>query len=699
MGTNSGDDSVLELALEIEADETLETTVSNIISCYMSALGCDAVGVFRGDLSDPSGFAMWDSSEGVPTDQFYSAEEFNCWSDADSSLPNYDGVSSVVKVGKRDTGVYCYTFSIGGFGYLCVVSPEVLSMSRLDTLDAVHDKIGRVCSTVWADTVSDSTGQSDSVDLDMQSNLGHFSNPELPDSGGYLMDLLSDYTGRLLSSSTRNDVCEKLVAAVNECIGADVICVYVYDRSTDTFSQQGSNTSENVFKDVYESDVVFDEVIEDGKMSFDQFTDSTSIMHHQQINSCSLLPIGGYGVLLFGSRGDKSFTAKDTRIASFFTHITYNAFDQIRFTEGLQSINEFAEDVSDATSREYVVNAGIGHIENSLDFPFTAVWEYNPITNMLQPSAQSTMSAELVGKLPTFGQSNSVAWSVYQNSSLEVIQDSTARSQTNDPTIKSEVLIPVGDFGVLATGSLRKSNINTVDIEVSKVLASTMQSAVESSMVRGQIDLIKNTVFRALRHNIRNDITVLDGYLDIVESEVDDADKFDIIQNKVQSIENVVEKSRLLRRVIQSQQKRAALDPHDIVDVALESIPSQFDEFETYVTVECDDRIIGHPQLPAAVGQLVENVVEHASDEATTLRVSIRSSDNMAIIAIADNGQGIPKNEISVLGDKESMLEHGSGLGLWVVETIVENSDGRLSVYSSNGTTAEITVDVESSGE
>lgn len=51
---------------------------------------------------------------------------------------------------------------------------------------------------------------------------------------------------------------------------------------------------------------------------------------------------------------------------------------------------------------------------------------------------------------------------------------------------------------------------------------------------------------------------------------------------------------------------------------------------------------------------------------------------------MADNGPGIPECELGVLErGYETPLEHTSGLGLWLVNLIVRESDGDL-LYAEN---------------
>jgi signal transduction histidine kinase len=72
--------------------------------------------------------------------------------------------------------------------------------------------------------------------------------------------------------------------------------------------------------------------------------------------------------------------------------------------------------------------------------------------------------------------------------------------------------------------------------------------------------------------------------------------------------------------------------------------------------------------LRSVLRQLIENAIEHAEEE-STVRVTATRIDTAFEITVADDGPGIPDHEQQVIQQgEESALEHGSGLGLWLVK-------------------------------
>jgi len=87
--------------------------------------------------------------------------------------------------------------------------------------------------------------------------------------------------------------------------------------------------------------------------------------------------------------------------------------------------------------------------------------------------------------------------------------------------------------------------------------------------------------------------------------------------------------------------------------------------------------------------------LESSATSSTTVTVTVKSGPHPGwlVIAIADEGPGIPPDEqITLQGDTETPLRHGSGLGTWLVRFVVEQFGGRVSVedHETGGSVVEL---------
>jgi len=66
-------------------------------------------------------------------------------------------------------------------------------------------------------------------------------------------------------------------------------------------------------------------------------------------------------------------------------------------------------------------------------------------------------------------------------------------------------------------------------------------------------------------------------------------------------------------------------------------------------------------------------------------------------VRVADDGPGIPDDEVAVLTDDRDItqLDHGSGFGLWLVKWVVDSYGGelRFDETDSGGTRVVLTLD------
>ena len=120
-------------------------------------------------------------------------------------------------------------------------------------------------------------------------------------------------------------------------------------------------------------------------------------------------------------------------------------------------------------------------------------------------------------------------------------------------------------------------------------------------------------------------------------------------------------------------------------------------DFEFVRNDDCADgaEIAVSPVLSSVLKNVVENAVEH-NDAADPL-VGVRATcvDEAVEIRVADNGPGISDHERAALErGNETPLEHGSGLGLWLIAWGTEMADGDLTIDDREGGGTVVTVRV-----
>ena len=204
---------------------------------------------------------------------------------------------------------------------------------------------------------------------------------------------------------------------------------------------------------------------------------------------------------------------------------------------------------------------------------------------------------------------------------------------------------------------------------------------------------------RVLRHNIRTETNLIYGNADLMDAEnghveavKEGAMRIEAISDKARDVIDIFERGRQSGR---SLALRAVLQ--ECIEAVREEHPSVAVDFEFVRNDDCADgaEIAVSPVLSSVLKNVVENAVEH-NDAADPL-VGVRATcvDEAVEIRVADNGPGISDHERAALErGNETPLEHGSGLGLWLIAWGTEMADGDLTIDDREGGGTVVTVRV-----
>jgi signal transduction histidine kinase len=87
--------------------------------------------------------------------------------------------------------------------------------------------------------------------------------------------------------------------------------------------------------------------------------------------------------------------------------------------------------------------------------------------------------------------------------------------------------------------------------------------------------------------------------------------------------------------------------------------------------------------LQIVLRSLLDNAIRHNDGPHPRATVSAQELDPTTVeVTVVDNGPGIPESEQRLILDDGEItpLNHGSGLGLWLVKWIVDAYGGKLSI-------------------
>ncbi|AZH26650.1 PAS domain-containing sensor histidine kinase [Haloplanus aerogenes] len=301
---------------------------------------------------------------------------------------------------------------------------------------------------------------------------------------------------------------------------------------------------------------------------------------------------------------------------------------------------------------------------------------------------------------PTYEPSLEAALAFYHPSDREKIQTFVERA------LEWHLPYDVEARLVTAEGTTRivRTTGQPVDTESGLFLRGTIQDITERKARRQQLMVFN----RVLRHNLRNDLNVVVGNAERLLSAVEAADDGDSVtlpadrartdlRSIVSAAENLLGVSAQARQFDDIYQQIRDIQPVEVRPL-LEAVAAEYRDAcpEATVRVEGSNPVVlaNRHAVRVAVGELVDNAIEHSTDGHPTVTLGVdEGADGTIRLSVADRGDGIPEMEREVITNgEERPLKHGSGLGLWLVKWLVTPIGGSIEIEDNEPSGAVVSI-------
>ena len=208
---------------------------------------------------------------------------------------------------------------------------------------------------------------------------------------------------------------------------------------------------------------------------------------------------------------------------------------------------------------------------------------------------------------------------------------------------------------------------------------------------------------RVLRHNLRNDLSVVLGRAELLADRLEDPESqtmLSTIQQRCDRLMEFAEKARRAQRVLDHALTKSVsrVDVASIVDRVTGRVQSSNPSADISVHVSPEVSASVPRTVNIALTDLVKNAVEHNDAADPWVEVRVEQTEGTVELEVADDGPGIPGNELDVLTNgTETPLKHGSGIGFWLVHWIVTQAGGSLEVdeRSPTGSVVRVTLPLD----
>ena len=203
-------------------------------------------------------------------------------------------------------------------------------------------------------------------------------------------------------------------------------------------------------------------------------------------------------------------------------------------------------------------------------------------------------------------------------------------------------------------------------------------------------------------HELRGPITVIRGYLDVLEEELNDVLKDDqrelfrrltVSANRLSSyINNILNTSRYDRRHLNVHLNEDSLQ--GIYDTIRDDMQLRANTQNRLLSVDFPADLPTIAADRASIGEVLSNLIDNAikySNEGGAINVTAAQKGDFVELSVEDHGIGMPSNVVSNLFQKFYRSHRsreavaGTGIGLYISKAIIESHGGTVSVRSEDG--------------
>ena len=358
-----------------------------------------------------------------------------------------------------------------------------------------------------------------------------------------------------------------------------------------------------------------------------------------------------------------------------------------RREERLEALTETSRQLMGAETPAAIAEIGVEAARDVLDLPAVTINLYDEDDGGLVPVEYTEDVGDLVGEPPTFTPGNSIAWRVYAAGEPAAIDDVSEDPDVYNPEspIASELLVPIGDRGILLAGSTTPDTFDQSDVLLVEILAGAIARALEQVERTEELRARERELSRqndrltefasVVSHDLRNPLNVAQGRLELAR----DGRESDHLQEAANALDRMHALIEDLLRLAREGETASDVESVDVGEVAR-------DCWRTIETASAQLRtpaertvVADRSRLRQLLENLVRNAVEHGGDG-----VTITVGDLPDGFFVADDGPGIPAAEReSVFDVGYTTSNEGTGFGLGIVQQVAMAHGWNVTVTDS----------------
>lgn len=216
----------------------------------------------------------------------------------------------------------------------------------------------------------------------------------------------------------------------------------------------------------------------------------------------------------------------------------------------------------------------------------------------------------------------------------------------------------------------------------------TDKKEAEEMMIRSEKMSVAGQLAAGIAHEIRNPLTSLKGFLQLLQAGVNRKDAYHkIMVDEIEKMESITSELLFISKPMTERKEMESLSEmiEDVVTLLkpqarLKSIEILMGQ-EINQDVKCD-----RSQIKQVFINILKNAIEAMNDPGC-IKISSHLRKEEILIDMIDEGPGIPEEVIHKLGEPFfTTKQNGTGLGLMISQQILERHEGKLEILQNVNT-------------
>jgi two-component system, OmpR family, phosphate regulon sensor histidine kinase PhoR len=271
--------------------------------------------------------------------------------------------------------------------------------------------------------------------------------------------------------------------------------------------------------------------------------------------------------------------------------------------------------------------------------------------------------------------------------------------------------IVLSSFGIWSDASRAGLYITLLSIGATLLTLAIVGTAMYLTLTIKAINLSRrqSNFIDSVTHELKSPIAALKLYLQTLNRrQISPAEQEVFFKDMLEEVERLDRLSNHLLDAARLEKDRVGPPPTDVrLDEVLRACAHEvclrYERPEYIVTLDVIPAVVcaARVDLELVFRNLIDNAVKYADDEQPRVEVTLRQEDaSCVVVCVSDNGRGIPPSlrhrvfgRFARLGSELERDKPGTGLGLYIVRTMIGRIGGKIRVHDRDrGTGASFEV-------